>query len=117
VEFPGTPVLVAGFSFGCWVGLRAGCEDARVEKLIGIGAPVNNSDFSYLAKCAKPKLFVHGSNDEHGDVENVRQMVASLPGENELVVVDGVDHFFAGKIEELGKAIRDWLQPAMRQAR
>jgi hypothetical protein len=117
VEFPGTPVLVAGFSFGCWVGLRVGCEDARVEKLIGIGAPVNNSDFSYLANCAKPKLFVHGSNDEHGDVENVRQMVASLPGENELVVVDGVDHFFAGKIEELGKAIRDWLQPAMRQAR
>jgi len=116
-EFPGTPLLVAGFSFGCWVGLRAGCEDARVEKLIGIGAPVNNSDFSYLAKCVKPKLFVHGSNDEHGDVEKVRQLVASLPGENELVVVDGVDHFFAGKIEELGKAIRDWLQPAMRHAR
>jgi alpha/beta superfamily hydrolase len=44
-------------------------------------------------------------------------MVASLPGENELVVVDGVDHFFAGKIEELGKAIRDWLQPAIRHAR
>ena len=116
-EFPGTPLLVAGFSFGCWVGLRAGCEDRRVEKLIGIGAPVNNSDFSYLAKCVKPKLFVHGSNDEHGDVEKVRQMVASLPGENELVVVDGVDHFFAGKIEKLGKAIRDWLQPAMRHAR
>ena len=116
-EFPGTPLLVAGFSFGCWVGLRAGCEDARVEKLIGIGAPVNNSDFSYLAKCVKPKLFVHGSNDEHGDVEKVRQLVASLPGDNELVVVDGVGHFFAGKIEELGKAIRDWLQPAMRHAR
>src|SRR5437016_10349619 len=51
-EFPETPLLVAGFSFGCWVGLRAGCEDARVEKLIGIGAPVNNSDFSYLLRCA-----------------------------------------------------------------
>jgi uncharacterized protein len=116
-EFPGTPLLVAGFSFGCWVGLRVGCEDARVEKLIGIGAPVNNSDFSYLEECVKPKLFVHGSNDEHGDVEKVREMVASLPGENELVVVDGVDHFLTGKIEELGKAIRDWLQPAMRHAR
>ena len=115
-EFPGTPLLVAGFSFGCWVGLRAGCEDARVEKLIGIGAPVNNSDFSYLAKCAKPKLFVHGSNDEHGDVEKVRQMAASLPDKNEMVVVDGVDHFFTGKIEELGKAIIGWLKPAGRNA-
>ena len=113
-EFAGAPLLVAGFSFGCWVGLRAGCEDARVEKLIGIGAPVNNSDFSYLRTCVKPKLFVHGSNDEHGDVEKVRQMVASLPGENEVVVVEGVDHFFTGKIEELGKAVREWLEPAVR---
>jgi uncharacterized protein len=116
-EFPGKPLLVAGFSFGCWVGLRAGCEDARVEKLIGIGAPVNNSEFSYLRTCAKPKLFVHGSNDEHGDVEKVRKMVASLRGENEMVVVEGVDHFFTGKIEELGKAVREWLHPAVRHER
>ena len=80
----------------------------------GIGAPVNNSDFSYLRTCVKPKLFVHGSNDEHGDVEKVRQMAASLPGENEVVVVEGVDHFFTGKIEELGKAVREWLEPAVR---
>jgi alpha/beta superfamily hydrolase len=39
-------------------------------------------------------------------------MVASLPGKNELVVVDGVDHFFTGKIEELAKAIIEWLKPA-----
>jgi hypothetical protein len=96
--------------------MRAGCEDGRVQKLIGIGAPVNNSDFSYLGKCAKPKLFVHGSNDEHGDVEKVRQLVASLPGENELVVVDGVAHFFTGKIEELGKAITGWLKHRARNA-
>ena len=115
-EFAGRPLLVAGFSFGCWVGLRAGCEDARVEKLIGIGAPVNSSDFSYLSKCAKPKLFVHGANDEFGDVERLRRMVASLPGDNELTVVSGVDHFFTGKIEELGKSITDWLQPASRTA-
>src|SRR5580692_9929924 len=57
-EFPGIPLLVAGFSFGCWVGLRAGCEDGCVSSLIGLGAPVNNTDFSYLARCEKPKLFV-----------------------------------------------------------
>ena len=116
-EFPKTPQLLAGFSFGCWVGLRVGCEDARVEKLIGIGAPVDNSDFSYLQKCAKAKLFVHGANDQHGDVNKVRNMVAALPGENQLLVVDGVDHFFTGRIEELGKAISEWLHPAVPHTR
>jgi alpha/beta superfamily hydrolase len=115
-EFSGVPLLVAGFSFGCWVGLRIGCADSRVEKLIGIGTPVNNSDFSYLRGCAKPKLFVHGSNDEFGDLERVVTLVNSLPGENQLVVVEDVDHFFAGKIDELGKSVREWLAPALRHA-
>jgi alpha/beta superfamily hydrolase len=114
-EFPATPLVLAGFSFGCWVGLRVGCEDARVERLVGIGAPVNDSDFTYLEKCSKPKLFVHGSNDQFGDVDKLRAMVDGLPGENELVVVDGVDHFFTGKIEELGEAITHWIS-AWKQA-
>src|SRR5450432_4004376 len=29
-EFPARAILLAGFSFGSWVGLRVGCEDARV---------------------------------------------------------------------------------------
>lgn len=109
LEFLGKPLLLAGFSFGCWVGLRVGCEDARVQRLIGIGAPVNNSDFSYLEACSKPKLFVQGSNDEFGDVQRLEKLVNALPGEKKLVVVEGVNHFFTGKIEELGKAISAWM--------
>src|SRR5882762_5656499 len=41
-EFPGVPLLLAGFSFGSWVGMRVGCEDPRVSHLIGLGIPVNN---------------------------------------------------------------------------
>lgn len=111
-EFPKTPLVLAGFSFGCWVGLRVGCADERVKNLIGIGAPVNSSDFSYLNDCAKAKLFVHGSNDEFGDVRKVQAMVKELPGQNQLVIVSGVDHFFSGKIGELGQAIVDWMTGA-----
>jgi alpha/beta superfamily hydrolase len=109
-KFPGLPLALAGFSFGSWVGLRVGCEDARVKRLIGIGAPVNSSDFSYLQNCSKPKLFVHGSGDEFGDVSKLEKIVSGLPGENKLIVVGGVDHFFKGKIEELGEAISEWLE-------
>jgi uncharacterized protein len=108
-EFPGVPLVVAGFSFGSWVGLQVGCENLRVSHLIGLGIPVNNTDFSFLSRCDKPKLFVHGSNDEFGSVEKVRTLVASFPGENHLVVVEGADHFFAGKLDYFSAAINAWF--------
>jgi uncharacterized protein len=108
-EFPGVSLLVAGFSFGSVMGLRVGCVNPEVTTLIGLGLPVNNVDVSFLNDCTKPKLFVHGSNDEHGDVNKLQKLVPEFAGENELVVVEGVDHFFAGKLNELDKAITDWL--------
>jgi alpha/beta superfamily hydrolase len=108
-EIPGVPLLVAGFSFGCWVGLRVGCEDDRVAELVGLGTPVNNTDFSFLESCAKPKLFVHGANDEHGEAKKVEKLVAGLPGENRFVAIPGVDHFFSGKLDQLDRAVTSWL--------
>jgi len=108
-EFRGTPLLLAGFSFGCLVGLRVGCEDTRVVELIGIGVPVNDSDFSYLSECEKPKLFVQGSEDQFGSIDKLEVLVASLPGTNRLRTVQGGDHFLTGKLDQLGLAIADWL--------
>ena len=108
-EFPGRPILLAGFSFGSWVGLRVGCEDARVAALIGLGIPVAKSDLSYLTGCAKPKLFVQGENDEFGPRAEVEAFVATVPEPKRLVIVEGVDHFFAGKLEEVGAAIDLWV--------
>ena len=108
-EFRTAPLMICGFSFGCWVGLRVGCLDDRVTELIGLGTPVNNTDFSFLRSCTKPKLFVHGANDEHGELGRVEALVESLPGDNKLVVVRSADHFFAGKLSELDSAVRAWI--------
>jgi alpha/beta superfamily hydrolase len=116
-EFPGLPVLLAGFSFGSWVGLRVGSEHPRVSHLVGLGIPVNSSDFSFLKQCHKPKLFVQGSNDEHGAADKVKALVAALPGENHLVVVEGADHFFTGKLGQLHSAIHAWLGDGILQLR
>jgi hypothetical protein len=83
--------------------------DQRVQDLIGLGTPVNSSDFSYLRNCDKPKLFVHGVNDEHGDVARLESLVESLPGENRLVAVAGAAHFFVGKLDQVDAAIRAWV--------
>ena len=108
-EFPNAALLVGGFSFGCWVGLRVGCADPRVKELIGMGVPVNSSDFTYLENCDKPKLFVQGTSDEHGDWKKVEQLVAQIGGDTRLEFVQDADHFFTGRLEHLDEAITSWL--------
>jgi uncharacterized protein len=108
-EFPGLPLLVGGFSFGSWVSLRVGCADNRVHDLLGLGIPVNSSDFSYLAECSKPKLIVQGTNDEHGAWDKVESVVAMSAGDTRLAFVQDADHFFAGNLEHVDQAITSWL--------
>lgn len=108
-EFPSKPVLVSGFSFGCWVGLRVGCSDDRVTELIGLGTPVNTTDFSFLRDCPKPKLLVHGANDQYGEISKVEKLVESMRGERKLIIVNQADHFFTGKLSDLDAAITGWI--------
>ena len=107
-HFARKPIILAGFSFGSWVGLRVGC-DARVAKLIGLGLPVDNVDVSYLRDCAKPKLIIQGGEDQFGSRGNIEAVFASLPEPKRLVIVEGADHFFAGHLDAIGAAIGDWL--------
>jgi alpha/beta superfamily hydrolase len=108
-EFPGLPLVLAGFSFGSWVGLRVGCADPRVAELVGLGLPVGDADFSYLLRCTKPKLFVQGRLDTFGPPAGVEELVASLPEPKRLVFVEGADHFFTGQLEQLDAALAAWL--------
>jgi len=108
-EFPRRPILAAGFSFGSVVGLRVGCEDARVAELIGLGLPVNDSDFNFLRACPKPKLIVQGGKDKFGSRKNIESVFATMSEPRQLVIVEGADHFFTGQLEKVGAAIGDWL--------
>jgi uncharacterized protein len=108
-QYPQSALLLAGFSFGSWVGLSVGCEDARVSDLIGLGVPANRSDLEYLVQCRKPKLFVQGGDDEFGSRENMEALFATLPEPKQLVIVEGADHFFTGRLDQVTSAINGWL--------
>jgi len=108
-EFHWCQIVLAGFSFGAWVGLRVGCVESRVGELVGVGIPVDNSDLSYLIDCKKPKLFIQGSRDQYGARETVEALVSRLPEPKRAVFVQGADHFFAGKLDRVEAALRDWM--------
>ena len=109
-NYPGLRTLLCGFSFGARVGLDVGINDPRVAYLIGIGTPLKMYDFNFLGSCRKPLLLVHGENDEFGEVERLRELVAKLEPNVpvRLVVIPGADHFFEGHLDEVKRAITDW---------
>lgn len=120
-------LIFAGFSFGAAVGLRAACPDARVRAVIGVGTPVvpvaaeseqpREYSFEFLRECTKPKLFVSGARDQFGPRTKLEALVASAPEPKKLVVIEGADHFFEGRLRELRQAIEGWVKEAVSSQR
>ncbi len=117
------PMVFAGFSFGAAVGLRAACADTRVKTVIGVGTPVapvtadtqlpRAYSFDFLHDCAKPKLFVSGARDQFGPRSKLETLVGSLAEPKKLVLIDGADHFFEGRLRELRETIEAWVKETL----
>jgi alpha/beta superfamily hydrolase len=111
----GVPLVLAGFSFGAVVGLRAAFDDPRVNALISLGTPVaavegRTYDFGFLADCTKPKLFVSGDRDQFGPRSQLEALAASVPEPRQLTLIPGADHFFAGRLAELRRVSEEWVK-------
>jgi len=111
---PGKKLFVGGFSFGSWVATRVACEMPEVFAIFLIGTPVNKYDFGYLKHCEKPMLFLHGTQDEHGDVSKLEQLVPHIRNA-ESVIVTGADHFFTKQIEVVEETMRSWAEELLEQ--
>jgi alpha/beta superfamily hydrolase len=108
-RYPGIPLWAAGMSFGSWVGLSVGAADPRVSLLLGVAMPVTNYDYEAVAVSEKPKFIIHGEFDEICPLKSVREFYARAAEPKELVVIDGADHLFDGKVSEVADAIEDLL--------
>ncbi|HVR41555.1 MAG TPA: alpha/beta fold hydrolase [Thermoanaerobaculia bacterium] len=108
-KHPGKKLFVGGFSFGAWVSSRVACELPEVDALFLIGTPVNKYDFGYLRFCEKPMLFLHGTQDEHGDVAKLDSLVQAVRN-GQSVVVTGADHFFTKQLDTVDETLRTWAE-------
>lgn len=108
-RYPGSELWAAGFSFGSYIALTCGAEDARVCALIGIAPPVNRYDYGAAITSTKPKFIIHGEADELIPLRAVREFYARLAEPKELVEIDRATHLFEGQASEVGDALEELL--------
>ena len=108
-RFPAFPVCMLGYSFGCAVGLAVGAADARVSVLAGIGVPAGIWDMSFLRDVRKPTLIVQGTHDVFGPKDAIQNVFASLAGPKRLEWIEGADHGFNTRLDELQETVRAFL--------
>ncbi len=111
------PLIVAGFSFGAAIVLRACVSDAAqhdVRALIALGlptaAPGRDYHYAFLKDLALPKLFLSGDHDQFAPAEELTKEIAAAAEPKRLIFISGADHFFTGQLEAMQRALAGWLK-------
>ncbi|MDQ2887235.1 MAG: alpha/beta fold hydrolase [Chloroflexota bacterium] len=109
-RYPGVPIIVAGFSFGAFVALRVAANDDRVQAMIGLAVPARWLEGNTLQDCHKPKLIVHGTEDDTAPYNATVQWFEQVPAPKSMVAIEGADHFFQGHLEEVQTIVNRFIE-------
>lgn len=105
---PHDALWLAGFSFGGYVAVRS-AEAAGAARLVTVAPSVN----LYAAPRAPemPWLLIQGEEDEVVPLSAVRDWVAGLGNQPDVVIFPAAGHFFHGRLLELRALIHARLGP------
>lgn len=103
-RWPGAAVWVGGFSFGAVVALRVAL-DTEIAQLVTIAPPVDRLGPDSGEQPTCPWLIVQGDRDELVDCQAVVEWVNNLAPGPQLVVLEGVSHFFHGRLTDLEETL------------
>ena len=109
-RYPGARLWAAGMSFGAWIGADRSAPRIRVSRRSSESrCRLRRTTWEAVRTSPKPKFFIHGERDELCPLKDMREFYARAAEPKELVVIDGADHLFDGKVSEVADAIEDLL--------
>ena len=100
---------LAGYSFGAWVNALGLKSFDHAKRMIMVSPPVNFIDFSFLGYNAKIQLVIAGSEDDIAPPGMIKGMLQGWNPEVYFNIIQGADHFYGGKTDEIKKIIRNFL--------
>ena len=108
---------IAGFSFGAWIGMQLLMRRPEITGFISVAPPANMYDFTFLAPCPSSGLILHGNSDDVVPEESVTKLVTKLSQQRGISIdhrtIQGANHFFHNKLEELTAQVDDYLDGAI----
>lgn len=108
---PGGKQVLAGFSFGAFVALKAAAE-LRPDALVSIAPPFGKY-FGGEAPPAHPGcpwLVVHSRDDDTVSYEETHEILSEYSPAPQLVTMDGAGHFFHGRLQDISTVLLPFLQ-------
>ena len=104
-------VAVFAFAVACLRTVSYECNNDTFCQHAGMQGTCEADKFCSYSDpaCAsgKPKFFIQGERDELCPLKNMQEFYGRAHDPKELVVIDGADHLFDGKVLEVGDAIED----------
>jgi alpha/beta superfamily hydrolase len=104
------PIIACGYSWGAVTAARVSADRPRVRKLALVAPPASMPDVDAVKALGKPILVIAGDRDEYVPLDPLRALVDEIEG-SELVVLEGVDHFFMAGLADIGRIVRGFLDP------
>lgn len=98
-EYPGLPLIGAGFSFGGYVQARA-AEELQPQHLVLVAPAVGR--FA-MPQVPADTLLIHGDLDEVVELDAVLHW--ARPQHLPIVVLAGADHFFHGRLTQIRQIV------------
>ena len=102
--FPERALWLAGFSFGAYVAMRA-LRHAEAARLITVAPPVHLYDCADLPAPHCPWLLIQGRDDEVVPCKEVMRWASRRYPAPRAVYLDGVGHYFHGRLATLRAVI------------
>jgi predicted alpha/beta-hydrolase family hydrolase len=110
----GVPVCLAGHSYGGRQSTMVAAEDASVaSKLLLLSYPLHppgqpaRKRVEHFPALRVPALFVHGTRDPFGSIDEMQEAVKLIPAPVRLVPVDGGGH---GLPPPIARALPGWFE-------
>jgi len=104
-RWPKARLSVAGFSFGAFVAFQVASR-WPVERLYTIAPPVRRFDFTTHPVPPVPWVVIQGDRDDLVDVGEVLAWTRCVVPPPTVVVIEGAEHFFHGRLNEVRAAVQ-----------